>query len=55
MKIFYWIYVILFIIITPLFIYDMYVEGNVNFAFVAGFILIFILYKQTFKQENRDE
>jgi len=52
MKVFYWIYVALFIILTPLFIYDMYVERSINFTFVASFLLIFVLYNQTYKKEE---
>lgn len=52
MKIFFWIYIGIFILTSPLFIYDMYVERRVNFTFIAGFILIFVFYKQTFKGEN---
>lgn len=52
MKVFFWIYVGLFIVLTPLFIYDMYTERGVNFLFIGAFLLIFVFYKQTFKNEN---
>jgi len=52
MKVFFWIYVGLFLILSPLFIYDMYVERSVNFTFIAFFLLIFVLYNQSFKKEK---
>lgn len=52
MKIFFWIYVGLFILTSPLFIYDMYVERSVHLTYIAAFLLIFVFYKQTFKEEN---
>lgn len=54
MKVFVWIYLVIFIILTPLFIYDMYVEKSINFSFVVGIILLFYFFSSYFKGKRKD-
>jgi len=50
MKMYFWIYLVVFIIVTPLFIYDMYVKKKINITFVIAVVLLFIFYKNFFKK-----
>lgn len=52
MKVFFWIYTGLFLILTPLFIYDMYVKRQINFTVIILFILLFTFYDRAFKGKN---
>lgn len=54
MKILFWIYLVLFLILTPLFIYDMYVNRKLNFTVIALFVLLFAFYGRAFKKEDAD-
>jgi len=52
MKVFFWIYTGLFLLLTPLFIYDMYVERQFNFTVIILFILLFTFYDRAYKGKN---
>jgi len=50
MKMYFWIYLVVFIIVSPLFIYDMYVKKRLNFTFVVAIFLLIIFYRNFFKK-----
>ncbi len=53
MKLFVWIYLIIFILVSPLFIYDMYVQKHINFTFIVALILLVYFLNQFFKERNK--
>lgn len=55
MKVFVWLYIVVFVILTPLFIYDMYVEKKINISFIVGLFLLFIFYNQFFNKGNTNK
>lgn len=53
MKLSVWIYLGVFILVTPLFIYDMYAQKKINFTFIIAIIALIYFFTPFFKKKIR--
>lgn len=50
-----WIYLIIFVLVTPLFILDMYERGSVNITFIVAIVLLITFLSKAFKNRNTNK